>query len=144
LLWKISFYFESILYKKKKKRTINVGGHQVGSRGAPSREEKHNLNILIQSLIDSGEWFWIKEDSKTTADNDPVVGSVVLDTWNTQPYKPMCYNDGTLEVEMRFLQRPHCTHIVLSVILYGIALENKLGNLQLLTLVPKNFLIVKW
>jgi hypothetical protein len=75
----------------------------------PDTELAGHINILIESLIKTGEWFWIKQSNKTAAENDPPVGSVVLNTWNNRPSKPFFYDDGDHEVEMRFLQRPKRT-----------------------------------
>ncbi len=82
--------------------------HPIAPR-LPDTEIAGHINILIESLITTGEWFWIKRSNKTTAENDPPVGSVVLDTWNNRPSKPFFYDDGDHEVQMRFLQRPKRT-----------------------------------
>ncbi len=79
------------------------------ARRIPNTEFTRHINILIESLITTGEWFWIKQSNKTTAENNPPVGSVVLDTWNDGPLKSFFYDDGDHEVEMRFLQRPKRT-----------------------------------
>jgi hypothetical protein len=65
------------------------------------------FNVLIESLIATGEWFWIKDSRKPSSDkNDPAVGSIVPDTWNNRPSLPFSYDDGDHTSELRFLQRP--------------------------------------